>query len=226
MCVHFFNIDPYFSSGKVQFVVVRGDITSDYKTTVKNVISKIDNLLKKFHSRYEYTWNDYIRIIHIVDTDGAFAKDCIEKQDVKEIEYYEDHIAYYNPDEVKRRNTHKSEILHKLYTTKRIHMIPYQIYYNSCNLEHVLFKELKNFTDEEKTELSDLFADQYEGKVSDFIKFISDTSFAVTGTYKETWEYITKDTNSLQRHTNMHLIFTEDDIDRIIYIHIPPDKNI
>ena len=40
-----------------------------------------------------------------------------------------------------------------------------------------------------------------------FIKFISDSDIAVSGTYKQTWKYIEKDKNSLQRHSNMHLIF-------------------
>ena len=51
------------------------------------------------------------------------------------------------------------------------------------------------------------FAEKYEGKVYEFIDFISDKSVAVDGTYRETWKYIEKDKNSLQRHSNMHLIF-------------------
>lgn len=51
--------------------------------------------------------------------------------------------------------------------------------------------------------------DKYEGKVQDFIEFISNEDIAVPGTYKETWKYIEKDQNSLQRHSNMHLIFQQ-----------------
>lgn len=97
---------------------------------------------------------------------------------------------------------HKSEIMFKLYTTGKIRNIQYRLYFNSCNLEHVLYNELKDFSDE--------FAEKYEGKVLEFIEFISDKSFAVDGTYRETWKYIEKDMNSLQRHSNMHLIFTTD----------------
>lgn len=66
---------------------------------------------------------------------------------------------------------------------------------------------MKDFTDDEKLEMSDDFAEKYEGKVEEFIKFISDKSVAVEGSYKETWEYIEKDLNSLNRHSNMNLIF-------------------
>lgn len=102
---------------------------------------------------------------------------------------------------------HKSEIMFKLYTTGKIRNIQYRLYFNSCNLEHVLYNELKDFSDDEKEILSDEFAEKYEGKV---LEFISDKSFAVDGTYRETWKYIEKDMNSLQRHSNMHLIFTTD----------------
>ena len=95
----------------------------------------------------------------------------------------------------------------KLYTTGKVHNIQYRLYFNSCNLEHVLYGELKDFSDDEKEVLSDEFAEKYEGKVYEFIDFISDKSVAVDGTYRETWKYIEKDKNSLQRHSNMHLIF-------------------
>ena len=66
---------------------------------------------------------------------------------------------------------------------------------------------LKNFSDDEKEEMSDDFAERYEGKVNDFISFISDEAVAVPGTYKETWRFIEKDKHSLERHSNMNLIF-------------------
>ncbi len=75
------------------------------------------------------------------------------------------------------------------------------------NLEHVLYNELKDFSDEEKQQLSDDFADQYEGNVNAFLAFISDPLIAAPGTYQKSWDYIEKGKNSLQRHSNMHLIF-------------------
>lgn len=53
----------------------------------------------------------------------------------------------------------------KLYTTGKIRNIPYRLYFNSCNLENVLYNELKDFSDDEKEMLSDDFAEKYEGKV-------------------------------------------------------------
>ena len=55
--------------------------------------------------------------------------------------------------------------------------------------------------------MSDDFAEKYEGKLNDFISFISDETLAVPGTYKATWRFIEKEKHSLERHSNMHLIF-------------------
>ena len=63
------------------------------------------------------------------------------------------------------------------------------------------------FANEEKEILSDDFADRFEGKVEEFIAFVSSPDIAVQGTYQQTWNYIQKDNHSLNRNSNMHLIF-------------------
>lgn len=144
-------------------------------------------------------------IIHIVDTDGVYIPEIdIKEADVEKAQYYEDHIDVKNVKAIVNRNRRKGAILYKLRKTGKINGIPYRIYFNSCNLEHVLYDELKDFTDEEKQILSDDFADKYDGKVNEFI---SDNQIAVPGTFQKTWDYIEKDRNSLNRHSNMHLIF-------------------
>lgn len=200
-------LKEYFSSEEVQFAVVHGDITSHELTTVDNVVSKIDDLIKGIKVKYGYYWDDFIKIIHITDTDGAFTKDCVNKADVEGIQYYEDHMEGANVEAIERRNKHKAEILSKLYMTGKVHEIGYRIYFNSCNLEHVLYGVLKDFSDYEKEEMSDDFAERYEGKVDEFIDFISEEIVAVSGTYKATWRFLEKEKHSLERHSNMHLIF-------------------
>lgn len=93
-------------------------------------------------------------------------------------------------------------VVHGDITTK-----DYRIYFNSCNLEHVLFDELKDFTDEEKADMADDFAEKYEGKVEDFVEFISQEDLIAPGTFKQTWRFIEKEKHSLERFTNMHLMF-------------------
>ncbi len=145
---------------------------------------------------------------HISDADGVYiSENDVIGAEVDDIQYYEDHIAAKNVYAVIERNKRKGDILYKLIKTKKVHGIPYRIYFNSCNLEHVLYGELRNYSDEEKQILSDDFADRYDGKAGEFVEFISDLSIAVPGTYQKTWDYIEQNSNSLNRHSNMHLIF-------------------
>lgn len=198
----------YFSSNKVQFVVIHGDITLKDYVSKSNILTKISEQIESVKNKYRYKEEDFMRIIHIADTDGVYIPDMdVEKADVEKIQYYEDHISTKNLDLVVKRNKKKGDILRKLRSTGKVCGIPYKIYFNSCNLEHVLYGELRDYSDEEKQILSDEFAEQYEGKVDKFIEFISDASVAVMGTYKNTWDYIEKGRNSLNRHTNMNLLF-------------------
>ena len=55
--------------------------------------------------------------------------------------------------------------------------------------------------------LSDEFDERFENRLKDFLAFISDKTFAVTGSYKDTWNFIQQGNNSLKRYSNVHLIF-------------------
>ena len=192
---------------KVVMVIVEGPSDENAIGGILNVLIKIGDKVEEIRNKYGYRPDDFVSIIHITDTDGTFTKDCIRQSNVKNIQYYEDNIETDDVSKVEKRNKHKSEILSKLYSTGKVKDINYRIYFNSCNLEHVLYDELKDFTDEEKQTLSDDFAEEYEGEVEAFIEFISNLDFAVIDTYKNTWRFIEKDMNSLHRHSNMHLIF-------------------
>lgn len=198
----------YFSNNEVQFVVVHGDITlKDYVST-DNILKKINEKIEGVKSRYRYSQNDFIKIIHIIDVDGVYISEAdIIEADVEEIQYYEDHIDAKSISTIVERNKRKGDILYKLRKTGKVNGISYRIYFNSCNLEHVLYGELKDYSDDEKQRLSDDFADRYDGKVGEFIEFISASNVAVQGTYQKTWDFIEMDKNSLNRYTNMHLIF-------------------
>ena len=198
----------YFSSNEVQFVVIHGDITLQDYISIDNILIKINEQIEIVKNKYRYQQDDFLKIIHIADMDGVYiSEDAVKEADVENVQYYEDHIDTKNVREIVDRNKRKGDILFKLRKTGKINGIPYRIYYNSCNLEHVLYCELKDFTDEEKQMLSDDFADKYDGKVNEFIGFISDPEVAVPGIYQKTWDYIEKENNSLNRYSNMHLIF-------------------
>ena len=200
-------LKEYFCNKEIQFVVVHGDITTKDYVSVDNILTKIKELVDSIKQKYGYNADDFLKIIHIVDTDGTFCNDAIVKEDVTGVQYYTDHMETKYPEYLIRKHTKKAEILFKLYTTGKINGVAYRVYFNSCNLEHVLFNELEDFTDDDKEEMADEFAEKFEGKLDEFVEFISNPDIAVHGTYKETWRYIEKDKHSLERNSNMHLIF-------------------
>ena len=72
----------------------------------------------------------------------------------------------------------------------------------SCNLDHVLYDKL-NSTDEEKEKDAFSFAKEYGQNIPEFVKFISESSFSVGGSYQESWAFIKEGKHSLERHTNL-----------------------
>lgn len=200
----------YFAGEQVQFVVVHGDITMKDYANAANIIKKINQCIDLLKQRYRYKNSDFFQIIHLADTDGVFIEDeFVHQAEVGRIVYYEDHMETSSTAATRDRNHSKAEVLFKLRTAGKINSIPYRIYYNSCNLEHVLYNQLQVFSGEEKTAMSDAFAEKYEDHLDEFLAFIADPKVAVPGTYQETWEFIEKDLNSLHRYSNMHQIFED-----------------
>ncbi len=203
-----FAMKACFSDNEVRFVVVHGDITLKDYVSADHILQKVYEQIEGIMRKYRYRQKDFIKVIHIADMDGAYvSEEDVREADVCGVQYCEDYIEARNVCAIIERNERKGGILRKLRRTGKINGIPYRIYFNSCNLEHVLYGELREYSDEEKQVLSDDFADRYDGKAEEFIRFISNPAVAVSGTYQKTWDFIEKDTNSLKRYTNMHLIF-------------------
>ena len=78
----------------------------------------------------------------------------------------------------------------------------------SCNLDHVLYNKL-NSTDIEKENDAFKFTQKYKDDLDGFLSFICDSNFSVCNDYKESWEFIRKDLNSLNRYSNLGICFAE-----------------
>lgn len=203
-------IREHFSSLEISFHVLHGDITTKAGVDHTTIVKEIHNQIKRIQDKYRYKDRDIMKIIHLVDTDGVFIEDShiIEKAGRPTL-YFTDHIETPDVEALCKRNETKSDLLYKLSSLGKIRKIPYSIYYMSCNLEHVLYNELREFSDEEKWECSDQFAERFEGRSGEFVSYLSNKEIAVPGTYTETWKFIQQDGNSLQRHTNLQQLFIE-----------------
>lgn len=87
--------------------------------------------------------------------------------------------------------------------------IPYRVYYMSCNLDHVLHDK-RNSSDDEKENDAYVFAKKYRNDVSGFVKFINNSFFSVKGDFKDSWNHIEKEQNSLERYTNLCVCIEEE----------------
>lgn len=199
-----------FHNTLVRFHVVNGDISTDLSVDSRNAVNTVNNHIKREMTRYGFRRGDLIRIIHLIDTDGAFIpNDHVEAGDVPRIQYEENCILTKQVPQTVARNERKQRVINKLCSTKKVGGTPYQVYYFSRNLEHVLHNDNGSLTDEEKIACADEFADTYTDDPQGFVQFLMESDFTVSGDYSETWEFIFAGTNSLHRHCNIHLMLAD-----------------
>ncbi len=198
---------------KTESVIVeftRGDITTENGVSPSNIIAKIGNFIREYSKKYSYKASDFLEVIHIIDTDGAFiGDDKVVEDDYSEPFYDSDLIKTANCKNIQDRNQRKVANIKRLLTLPKVWgSIPYSIYFFSCNLEHVLHGDA-NVKWEEKDKLASKFALKYRKNPEGFLLFIKDDEFAIKKSYLDSWKYIEEGENSLKRYTNVNLIFSD-----------------
>ena len=199
--------EELFSNNEIYIEVVRGDITADKNIDSRNIKAKIGNLINNSIKKLCFQKKDLAEVIHIIDMDGAYINNerITYKKDLVKSEYSEKYIFTNNITKIIERNNRKSENLDVICNlTKICGGIKYSAVYMSCNLDHVLFNRL-NISDEEKEKLSYEFLDKYSNYIDGFLDFICNSDFSYKGNFKESWDYIKIDENSLKRKTNLNL---------------------
>lgn len=194
---------------ELKFDVLHTDITADEDMTVKYIEDRIKKEIDAYLRRNPFIKkSDILKVVQIIDTDGAFIPSTqIKQSDTGKTEYFEGYIAAKNKDRLVRRNMSKRNIVYRLANSEHVSGFPYEIYYFSRNVEHVLHNISKDLTDKEKEELAFETAVRYSQRPEDFLKLLYDADFHVSGTYTETWKFIMENGNSLNRHCNMSVFF-------------------
>ena len=200
-----------YDEQRVHIEITHGDITTRCGVGPQNVVKKVNEYVKKAMDYGGFRRTDFLRIIHITDTDGVYVADDKVFLDPgrDKVRYEPDGIYTKSPSDIARRNECKRRNLLVLRSCGTIQTIPYRIYYMSCNLDHVLF-DSRNLSDDEKENLSYAFAEQYRSDTDGFVRFICESEFSVNGDYRESWKYIEENGNSLQRHTNFSICLRGD----------------
>lgn len=191
--------------------IMHGDITTRNGVHSNNIVAKLGNEVRAYAKSQHYTSKDFKKIIHIVDTDGAYVPNekIISDLECDKISYKPDGI--YTPDRsgIIERNRQKTDNLYRLRGTGLIWNVPYRIYYMSCNIDHVLYNK-QNSTDEEKENDAYEFAKRYRDDIDGFVAFLCDSDFSVNGDYKESWTHIEEGMNSIERYTNLGICIKEE----------------
>ena len=196
---------------RVHFEVLRCDalVNTEKPYYKKNVKERITLILKNYLVNNRGIEKKHIeKVVYITDTDGCYIKNnCIHYSEPDDHFRYEDDGIYSNQVEmVEKRNEMKSHNLDVLSNTSIIYDLLVETYYFSCNLDHVLHG-IRNLDQSLKEEYANHFSDQYENKENEFIDFILDKSPSNVKNYKESWDYIKKDLNSLSRSSNLGFFF-------------------
>lgn len=195
----------------IEFDVLHTDITADEGMTAKYIEKKIKEEIGKYLRKNPFLKaKDILKIIQIIDTDGAFiAPPLVKQSENGKTEYFDTYISAKNKDRLVRRNISKRGIVYSLYNCNIVAGYPYEIYYFSRNMEHVLHDKAEGLKNEEKEDLAFEIADQYHEESEKFLQFLYDDAFHVPGTYKETWEFIMKEDHSLKRYCNVAVFFEQ-----------------
>lgn len=205
-------------SEKVKFVICRGDITSDNKTTTRNVNKKITAKIKEFldSSNGLYSITDVNLIVHIMDTDACSIDECNIVESDKN-EYQKTIVNTTSKNNILKRNRRKLAILRMVSSLNYLSFninngllrVFYKPYYMSCNLEHVLHNDPNIDTVNGKEYYSMRFSANYIDKISEFVKFINSANVGTNLSFIESWRNILKPENALKRETNLNLFVND-----------------
>lgn len=198
---------------KTENVIVeftRGDITTEFGVSPPNIASKIGNFIKEYSKPYSYKASDYLEVIHIIDTDGAFiGNDRVVESEIEGTFYDCNSIKTSNCQNIINRNQRKVKNVQRLISLPKVWAsIPYAVYFFSSNLDHVLHNNA-NVPPKDKDKLATEFVKRYHHHPEAFLTFIQDDAFAIKKAYLDSWRQIEEGENSLKRHTNVNLVFSE-----------------
>lgn len=191
---------------EVSFEVTEGDITTNKRY---EMYRGSELILKYFEDQGKsIKLYDYSLIVMITDTDGCYIPDdaIYYSSELSETQYYGDCIKGKTGSDLKYRNKLKRmQFDSLLYCCDTVEDVPFEIYYNSTNLDHV-YHYKRNLPWRKKKKLAKDFFKSCNG--IDYLKFISDNKLCVSYDYSKTWEHLNYRFNSLYRRSNFYLFFT------------------
>ena len=99
----------FFDKNTVRVKVIHGDITTERQINASNILNHITETVQQSLKEYKLHKTDLLRVIHLVDTDGAYIPDSAIIFDEHAIkpEYSTTNIKTANPEGLIQRNQKK-----------------------------------------------------------------------------------------------------------------------
>lgn len=159
-------LNRMYDKNTVHVHITHGDVTTKRGTGSSTILALLGEIIETYMNANHLAKTHFQEIVHIVDMDGAYIPDDAVAKDVtvKKTLYSLMEIRTANVREIIDRNMTKRGCIDKITSTKKLFGVPYQAYFMSCNLDHVLYNK-RNSSDEEKERDSLYFARRYR---SDF----------------------------------------------------------
>lgn len=194
---------------KFIFIKVK-DVTSNFKYTQANIKGELTKIVEKRIKEEAFLRSDIYKIVHLIDIDGAYIdRDNIYVDLTRHFHYEEEGIFSDNVDQVLQRNGHKKKMLRVLIDTVQLNSLPYNLYFMSCNFEHILFgQEKMNATMMEKISLSKGYFAECKKNVFLPQETVLNEDYMCSD-YISSWQEIAKGKNSLKRKSNINLFLQD-----------------
>ena len=212
----------FFDPACVEFDIMNGDITADYRIKPDTIIGQLGNHIKKYLDKKKLKFDDLIQIILVVDTDGAFIPDLhviVDERAYRKYPFYlNDSIVTANSEEQEKiqvRNHRKVSNLKRIIFLPKVRKIPFCVYYFSCNMDHVFHNDA-NLDDNNKVSMAENIEDKFGGNYEGFIYYLRN-SFpeGVECSYDSSWSFIEEGTHSLKRNSNFVLFLNLDGLSQL-----------
>lgn len=210
------RLKELFRDHEIRFEPQRGDILYDARKQRKPIKEVIGDTVKEILQKRKFKQSDILAVIHIIDTDG-----CLIPEDNIVIDNQQEALTYYQNTNISvQSETQMNNILTRndirgrnIRTMNSIGNIvsnkyAYQIFYFSRNLEHVIFNE-PNPCSETKVDNIEEFLKELDSPLEEYLsQYMPDIE---AGSYSEqyiaSWTFISEGIKSLQRSTNVPLMF-------------------
>lgn len=205
-----------FQQYDIQFEIQRGDVLFSFNKNRKSIKGIIGDIVKEFLNKRKFKWSDILGVLHIIDTDG-----CLIPSENVRIETSQTTSTWYESDCIKvsdekqresiiSRNMERSRNVRIMNSINTIinKKVPYQMFYFSRNLEHVLFDD-PNPNTGTKIEEIERFVEGLSIPIEEFLhKHMYALSMeSYEEKYTESWKVMDQNTASLSRLTNVSLLF-------------------